>query len=51
MAGRRSTTVVEPYWGWLTVPAEWMPRDNRLSVDEWDAIAHPAARPRPKLAI
>jgi hypothetical protein len=53
MASRQSAAVVELYWRWLTVPApdhERTPRDNRLSMDGWDAIAHLADWPRPKLA-
>ena len=53
MASRRSAAVAELYWRWLTVPAadvERTPRDNRLSMDGWDAIAHLADWPRPSLA-
>jgi hypothetical protein len=53
MASRQSAAVVELYWRWLTVLAadyERTPRDNRLSLDGWDAIARLADWPRPKLA-
>jgi hypothetical protein len=53
MASKQSTAVVEPYWRRLTVPARdhgRTPRDNRLSMDHWDAIAHPADWTRPSLA-
>jgi hypothetical protein len=53
MASRQSATVVELSWRWLTVPVadhERTPRDDRLSMDDWDAIAHLADWPRPKLA-
>jgi hypothetical protein len=52
MASKQSAAVVELYWRWLTVPAhhERTPRDNRLSIDDWDAIARLATWPRPKLA-
>jgi hypothetical protein len=44
---------VELYWLWLTVRAadrgQTQP-DNRLSMDDWDAIAHPADWTQPKLA-
>lgn len=53
MASRQSAAVVELYWRWLTVPAAdhgRTPRDNRLSLDDWDAIAHLAVMPRPKFA-
>jgi hypothetical protein len=53
LASRQSAAVVEPYWRWLTVPAadhERTPRDNRLSMDDWDAIAHLADWPRTTLA-
>ena len=52
MASRQSAAVVELYWRWLRVPAdhERTPRDNRLSMDDRDAIARLADWPRPKLA-
>jgi hypothetical protein len=53
MASRQSAAVVELYWRWLTVPAadhERTPRDSRLSMDDWDAVAQLANRPRPKVA-
>jgi hypothetical protein len=53
VASKQSAAVVELYWRWLTVPAadhEQRPRDNRLSMDDSDAIAHLADWPRPKLA-
>jgi hypothetical protein len=53
VASKQSAAVVELYWRWLTVPAadhEQTPRDNRLSMDDSDAIAHLADWPRPKLA-
>ncbi|GAA1291819.1 hypothetical protein GCM10009609_70410 [Pseudonocardia aurantiaca] len=52
MASKQSAAVVELYWRWLTVPAdhERTPRDNRLSMDDWDAKARLADWPRPKLA-
>jgi hypothetical protein len=53
MASRQSAAVVEPYWRRLTVPAadhERTPRDHRLSMDAWDAIAHLADWLRPRLA-
>jgi hypothetical protein len=53
MANKQSAAVVEPYERWLTIPAadhEPKPRDNRLSMDDSDAIAHPADWPRPNLA-
>ena len=53
MAGKQSAVVVELYCRWLTVPAadhERTPRDNRLSLDGWDAVARLADWPRPKLA-
>jgi hypothetical protein len=51
MASLQSVAVLELYWRWLTVPAAGRtPRDNRLSLDDWDAIAHPADWPRPSLA-
>jgi hypothetical protein len=52
MAGKQSAAVVELYWRWLTVPAadhERTPRDNGLSMDGSDAIAHLADWSRPKL--
>jgi hypothetical protein len=53
MASKQSASVVELYWRWLTVPAAVdgrTPRDNRLSMDDWDAIAHPADWTRLSLA-
>jgi hypothetical protein len=53
MASKQSAAVVELYWRWLMVPAAdhgRTPRHNRLSMDDWDAIAHPADWPRPKFA-
>jgi hypothetical protein len=52
MASRQSTAVMELHWQWLTVPAdhERTPRDNRLSMDDWDAVAQLADRARPNLA-
>jgi hypothetical protein len=50
MAGKQSAMVVKLYWS--TVPAadrERTPRDNRLSLDGWDAVAHLPDWPRPKL--
>ena len=46
MASKQSAVVAELYWRWSTVPAadhERTPRDNCLSMDDWDAIAHLAA--------
>jgi hypothetical protein len=53
MASKQSAAVVKLYRRWLAVPAadhEPTLRDNRLSADDWDAIADLADRPRPKLA-
>jgi hypothetical protein len=52
MASGQSAAVVEWYWRWLTVPAnhERTPRDSRLSMDDWDAVAQLADRPQPNLA-
>jgi hypothetical protein len=53
MASKQSAALVELYWRWLTVPAAdhgRTPRDNRLSMDDSDAIAHPADWTRPSLA-
>jgi hypothetical protein len=52
MASTQPAAVVELYWRWSTVPAdhERPPRDNRLSTDDWDAIAHRADLPLPKFA-
>jgi hypothetical protein len=52
MASKQSAAVVELYWRWLAVPAdhERTPRDNRLSMDDWDAIGRLADLPLPKLA-
>ncbi len=53
MACKQSAAVVELYRRWLTVPAadhERRPRDNHPSTNDWDAIAHLADWPRPKLA-
>ena len=50
LAGKQSAAVVELCWRWLTVPAAdhgRTPRDNRLSMDDWDAIAYPADWTRP----
>jgi hypothetical protein len=52
MASKQSAAVVELYWRWLTVPAAdhgRTQRDNRLSMDDWDSIAHPADWTRPSL--
>ena len=53
MASRQSAAGVELYWRWLTVPSaahERTPRDNRLSMDDREAIAQLADWPRPTLA-
>jgi hypothetical protein len=53
MASKRSTTAVEPFWRWLTVPAahhERTPRDHCLSMDDRPAIADLVNTPRPKVA-
>jgi hypothetical protein len=53
MVSKQPAAVGALYWRWLTVPAadhERTPRDNRLSMDDWDAIARLADWPRPKLA-
>ena len=53
MASKQSAAVVELYWRWLTVPAAdhgRTPRDNRLSMVDRDAIAHPAVWTPPSLA-
>ena len=52
MASRQSAAMMELYRRWLTVPAdhERTPRDHRLPLDDWDAIADLADWPRPKLA-
>jgi hypothetical protein len=53
MASKQSAAVVELYWRWLTVQAadhERTPRDNHLSIDDWDAIARLADLPRPTFA-
>jgi hypothetical protein len=53
MAGKQTAALVELYWRWLTVPAAdpgRRPRHNRLSMDDWDAIAYPADWTRPSLA-
>jgi hypothetical protein len=53
VASKQSAAVVELYWRWLTGSGgghEQRPRDNRLSMDDSDAIAHLADWPRPKLA-
>jgi hypothetical protein len=53
MASKQSAAVVELYWRWLTVPAgdhERTPRGNRLSMDDWDGIVHPADWTRPNVA-
>ena len=53
MASKQPGAVVELYWRWLTVPEanhERPPRDNRLSMDDCDAIAPQADWPRPRLA-
>jgi hypothetical protein len=53
MAGNQSVALVELYLRWSTVPAAdhgRTPRDNRLSMDDWDASAHPADWTRPSFA-
>jgi hypothetical protein len=53
MASKQSAAVVELYRRWLTVPAAdhgRTPRDNRQSMDDWDAIAYPADSTRPSFA-
>ena len=53
MASMQSAAAAELYWRWSTVPGadhERTPRDNRLPMDDSDAIAHLADWPRPNLA-
>jgi hypothetical protein len=53
MASKQSAAAVELDWRWLTVPAAdhgRTPRGNRLSIDDRDAIGHPADWQRPKFA-
>jgi hypothetical protein len=53
MVSKQSAAVVDLYCLWLTVPAAdhgRTPRDNRLSMVDWDVIAHPADWTRPSLA-
>jgi hypothetical protein len=53
MAGKQSAALVNVHCRWLTGPAadHWRaPRDIRLSMDDWGAIAYRAERTRPRLA-
>jgi hypothetical protein len=53
MASKQSAAIVEPHWRWLSVPAAdhgRTPRDNRQSIDNFDARVHPADWTQPNLA-
>ncbi|WP_433199765.1 hypothetical protein ACQP1G_07185 [Nocardia sp. CA-107356] len=53
MSTEQPVAVAELNWCWSTLPAldyERTPPDNRLSMDNCDAITHSADRPRPRLA-
>lgn len=53
MVSKQSAAVVDLSWRWLRFPGAdhgRTPRDNRVSTDDWDAVARLADWSRPRFA-